>query len=307
VPTDDPSELTVTQVAQRLIQCARADTSLLRRSSANDDGLQLSVAGDIQGVLVDDMCSRIQTLPEQRTETPVSLPRMAAVGAASNRELEELVAAALASAQDAEDISRRANEAGRRARRGTSLAIGIAVLGIAIATAGTIGARLLVSSNDRQMADYARQVRALGESQRHIDDQLARLHAEAAVQQASAVPAEAVLPPVQHSHAVPAPLAPLKARFVRVLPEEPQSASYSADPPPAPTPRAMSYTPTDVYASDPPPPAAVYAADSGYAADGTTWPRRRAPVRHYRSQVVVPQPVAYFIVSVQRDVQALFR
>jgi hypothetical protein len=310
--------MAVELLAQLMLQCAQADRSLVRRAPANDDGLHASIGGDmtggdIPGEFADDMYSRIQALPELRTETPVSLPRMPAADVASNQELEEMVASALASAQDAEDISRRANAAGRKARRGTLLAIGMAAVGIAIATAGTIGARLLAGGDNQQMAEFSRQVQALGELQRHINDQLARLHAETAVREAtavkeaSAVPAAAGMTPARHTDAVPPPLAPLKATFVRVLPEEPEPTLETAGQPSRPDPRTLSYAPSAFYAADSP--GAPYAADPPappYVANGNSWAHHRRPVRHYRSQVVIPRPVAYFIVSVQHDVRALF-
>lgn len=312
----------VEHLAQLLLQCARADAALPRRAAANDDELHQRS--------VDDMYNRIEALPELRREPrmplPLPLPPIPTVAVASNEDLEELVAMALASAQDAEDISQEANAASRRARRGMFLAVGVAALGIVIATAGTLGVRLLYRGDARQMAEISRQVRALGNLQQHINDQLAQLHVQQAVQEASAgpprpipsaraiaparaIPPDQPIPPAQRTDATPRLRAPLEATVVRVLPAmpaAPQTARVAANQPPEPDPRPASYTPAAAYlaypAASPPPynetPRVVYER---------SWAPYHPPVRRYRTEVVLPQPVVYFIGSVQRDVRALFR
>jgi len=125
------------------------------------------------------------------------------------------VAIALTSAQDAEDISREAHESSRKARRGMYAAIVLAVVGIAIASAATISARLYGDGN-QQMADIARQVQTLGDLQRHINDRLADLHEPAPVQDANAAAVQPSTPtPVQRADATLAQLlsaAPVQQR-----------------------------------------------------------------------------------------------
>jgi hypothetical protein len=292
----------IERLAQLLLQHAQADTALPRRPPANDDAQHAT--------FVDDMFNRIEGLPELRRESEamrrepyVSPPVLPAAEVASNEDLEELVSIALASAQDAEDVSREAAEASRKARRGMFVAVGVAALGIVIATAGTISARLF-SADTSQMADIAKQVQALGDLQHHIDGQLAEMHAAPPVQEASASP----VAPAQPGSAEPPPLAPLKATPVRVLPAEatpPQPAPAATDPSPGTEASAASYAPASSYDTyQPPAPSrGTYAPYVVYRAGTPYHPR----VRRYRAAVVWPRPMAYFIGTVRRDVRTLFR
>jgi hypothetical protein len=115
----------------------------------------------------------------------LALPLPPAAEVASNEELEELVAIALTSAHEAEDVSWQANEASRKARRGMAVAVGLAVLGIAIAGTAAVSARLY-GTDDQQIAQIAGQVQAMDDLQHHIDQQLAEIHAQGTVQEASA-------------------------------------------------------------------------------------------------------------------------
>jgi hypothetical protein len=301
----------VEQLAQLLLHLARTDAALPRRTPANDDAQHARH--------VDDMYNRIEALPELRRDTqPIRLePHLSsrpvpAAAVASNEDLEELVAIALTSAQDAEDVSREAQEASRRARRGVIVAAGLALIGIVVAGAATIGTHQS-SADNQQMAEIARQVQALGELQRHINDQLAEIHATAPVQEASAAPA------TQQSNTVPPLLAPLKATPVRVLPAEtaaplftlgagaspaPSTASSTSrqDAPATSYAPAPSYTPASSYAPYSPPPV----SQPPYVVNNRAWAPYRHRPRHDRI-VAVPQPVAYVIGTVRRDVGTLFR
>lgn len=336
----DPSQMPIEHLAQLLLQCARADATLPRRSPANDDAQHARY--------VDDMFNRIEALPELRREAqpmvvepPVSSPVLPATATASNEDLEELVAIALESAQDAEDISRDAQEASRKARRGMFVAIVLAAVGIAIASAATISARLYGGGGNQQMADVARQVQALGDLQRHINDRLADLHTAAPAQDANAAAGQpANVEPVQSANATPvqrldaapmqqasatpvapqqpmttAPpsLAPLKTVPVSVLPAEPaapQSTPVTTDPSQAaaaaPLARteapAASLAPAASYAAYAPPPPA-YAPGVVYNGARTTY---HPQPRRYQT-VVLPRPMAYLIGTVRRDVHALLR
>jgi hypothetical protein len=291
----------IERLAQLLLQQAQADTALPRRTPANDDALHAS--------FVDDMFNRIEALPELQRESEairrepyLSPPVVRAAEVASNEDLEELVSIALASAQDAEDVSREAAEASRKARRGMFVAVGVAALGIVIATAGTISARLF-SADTSQMADIAKEVRALDALQHHIDSQLAEMHPTPSVQEASASP----VAPAQPGNTDPSPLAPLKATPVRVLPAEatpPQPAPAATDPTPRTEASVASYASASSYdAYRPPPSPATYAPYVVYRAATPYHPR----FRHYRAAIVLPRPMAYFIGTVRRDVRTLFR
>ncbi len=320
VKKHDPSQMPVEQLAQLLLHLAREDAALPRRTPANDDAQHAQY--------VDDMFNRIEALPELRRDSQpirlephVSTDPLPAAAAASNEDLEELVAIALTSAQDAGDISREAKEASRKARRGMVLAVSLAVVGVVVAGAATMGARQS-STDNQQMAEIARQVQALAVLQRHINDQLSEIqaptplqdaHAAAPMREASAAPG------TPRSNTVPPALAPLKARPVRVLPAEtaaPLFAPGADDPPASPTAGApsrqeapaASYAPaaydTQVSPYDPYPPPP--ASQPPYVVNNRAWPQYHHRRRHDRA-VVVPQPVAYVISTVRRDVRTLFR
>jgi hypothetical protein len=334
----------IEQLAQLLLQCARADAALPRRTPANDDALHARY--------VDDMFHRIEPLPELRREAQAlpldplgSAPIVPTTAGVSNQDLEKLVAIAIESAQDAEDISREAREASRKARRGMFVAIALAAVGIAVAGAATIGDRLY-GGEKQQMADIARQVQALGDLQRHINDRLADLHAAAPVQeayaapvqQASAVPVQQASAPMQEVNAapvqqastpmqrtsaapaqqasaapVPLALAPLTAVPVRVLPAAP--AMPQATPPATYSSHSAAAAPLPRTEA----PAASFAAAASYtayppppadyapraASNGTVAPYHPRPRRY--STVVLPRPVAFLIGAVRRDVRTLLR
>jgi hypothetical protein len=177
----------VEQLAEMLLAYARADAALPRRAPANDDGTAAP--------LLDDMQTRIETLPRLRRENAMRLrPEMPpalfpAAEVASNRDLEELVALALTSAHEAEDGARDAGMLSRRAHRGMTLAVALALVGMVVATAGAVGA-WWHRTPDQQMAQMLSQMQKLDAQQQTISDRIASLHAEAALQQdASALPA----------------------------------------------------------------------------------------------------------------------
>jgi hypothetical protein len=298
VKEHDPSQMPVEQLAQLLLHLAREDAALPRRTPANDDAEHARY--------IDDMFNRIEALPELRRDSKpirlephVSSRPVPAAAVASNEDLEELVAIALTSAQDAEDVSREAKEASRKARRGMFVAVGLAIVGVAAAGATVVAVRQS-AADSQQMAEIARQVQALNELQQHINDQLAEIHTAVPVQEASAAPAR---PAQQASIAPPPPpvLAPLKSTPVRVLPAEAAAPLFSrgesepAVPDTAGSPSrqeapAPSYAPAASYAPYPPPPV----TPAPYVVGSRAWTPYRHRVRHYRV-VVMPQPVAFVI------------
>jgi hypothetical protein len=322
----------VEKLAQLLLQCARADTALPRREPANDDEAPTGFLDSIPGRdespspsdmrSRDDMRTRLADLESLRLEPRamrlaqhVSLPVIPPVDVASNEDLEELVALALTSAHDAEDISREANAASRRAKRGTTVAVAVAVLGVMVATTGAVGARLFYHDDAQQMAAITKQVQTLGDLQRSINDQLAQMKTQAATrtaptQEASAEPPDSTTPPARHEAPVPAVLPPLKTTVVQPFPAPP--------PRPQTTEAALAQPPAIAQATIPDPPPVTYAS-AGYTVPPHAPPYQRhvvyarhwapyhPPVPHYRTQIALPRPVVYFIGSVQRDVRALFR
>jgi hypothetical protein len=301
VTTRDPSQIPIEQLAQLLLQCARTDVALPLRSPANDDPLH--------AVYIDEVYNHLEALPELRREPaavrPALDPSWPAVPdrkPASNTDLEELVAVALTSAQDAADLARDAHDASLTARRGMYAAVGLAAIGLAIAAGASIGARLYHSGNS-QTAEIPRQVQELGSLQRHINDPLAELHAAAPVQQASTEPIAAVPP----NNIAPPLLAPLKAVPVRVLPAEaaaPQTAAAAVGPSRRTEAQAASYAPAAPAAAYPPAPHST--AHAPQVVYRRTWTPYHPSPRHYRA-AVLPPPVGYFISAVQRDVRALLR
>jgi hypothetical protein len=302
----DPSQIPVERLAQLLLQCARADASLPRRTPANDDPEHARYVAATY--------NRIEALPELRRESlairpepPLALPLPPAAEVASNEELEELVAIALTSAHEAEDVSWQANEASRKARRGMAVAVGLAVLGIAIAGTAAVSARLY-GTDDQQIAQIAGQVQAMDDLQHHIDQQLAEIHAQGTVQEASA---EQPPPPAAPAADHPATLPPLRTREVSVLPAEPavsqaqrpatsqQGESDQQNASDRRTERAATSASYAVYSAQP---REFFAPRAAYR---QTWTPYR-PVRHYRTRIVLPRPVVYLFSSVQRSVQTLF-
>jgi hypothetical protein len=326
VTTDDPSQIPVERLAQLLLQHARTNAELVRRPPANDNASDAAfvvldgcneprdppdatfVDDAWHDTSSDDMFSRIETLlsglPHEsrgtRVEPDVSWLMGPPAEVASNEDLEELVSIALASAQNAEDMSREATEASRTAGRGMFVAVGAAALGIVIVAVGTISTRLY-SFDSGQMADIATQVQALGDLQHQINDQLAGLRPAAAAPEtllasvASAQQSPQPLPPVE---AIPVPVSPPVGTPLRSAPPviglSPRTEAPAASYPPAP-----SY---DAYAPAGPP--AAYARYIVYNGTGTRYHPR---IRHYRTAVGLPRPVAYFIATVRRDIQTLFR
>ncbi len=312
----DPSQIPIERLAQLLLQCARDDAALPRRTPANDDALHAQY--------IDDMYNRLEALPELRRDIQTmpldpdaSLPVAPPAAAASNEDLEQLVAIALTSAQDAEDLSREANAASRRARRGMFVAVGLAAAGMAVAGAMIIGVRIDRADN-QQMTAIATQVQALDLLQHRINEQLVELQAARAVQDTGATQSQAGVMGSQTGESAGQPLAPLKATAVSVVPAEPamgqttaaqttagQTAAGANGQQAQGATRPAAYTPAAIYAAElPAPPPPAYAPRGTYERHVTSY---RPVVRRYRPQVPLPRPVAFIISSVQRDVRTLFR
>ncbi len=303
----DPSQIPIERLAELLLQCARADATLPRRTPANDDPEHARYVATTY--------NQIEALPDLRRESPamppeqqVSLPLASAAEVASNEDLEELVAIALTSAHEAEDVSWQANEASRKARRGTAIAVGLAVLGIAIAGTAAVSARLYGTDN-QQMAQIASQVQAMDNLQHHIDQQLAEIHAQGTAQEASA---EQAAPQVAPGSDHPADvLPPLTTREVRMLPAEPAvpqterpttSQPGESDQQSASDHRTESEATPASYAVYPARPRVSYAPRAAYQRQWTPY----HPVRQYRTRIVLPRPVVYLFSSMQRSVQTFF-
>ena len=174
----------IERLAELLLQCARVDAMLPRRTPANDDALHARY--------VDDMCNRIESLPDLRREaraTPVApraaVPLVPGATIAADEDLEELVATALTCAQDAEDVAQEASEASRKARRGMFVAAALAAVGIAIAGASTVANRFADHGDTQQIAAMANQVQTLSDLQKRINDELTQIQAQSAQAQSA--------------------------------------------------------------------------------------------------------------------------
>ena len=158
-------------------------------------------------------------------------------------------------------------------------------LGIVIATAGTISARLY-SADSSTMDKITKQVQALSDLQRHINDKLADIHPAAAVQ-------EAGVASVASARRSSPPLAPPNAIPPRVLPAAapPQCAPADIDGLAAFDASSPSY--------DTHPPAPSPATHAPYIVYSRTEAPYRPRAWHYRAAVRVPRPVAHFIATVR--------
>ena len=244
------------------------------------------------------MHSRIQALPAMQRSWEPTLelpPRLGTADAASMEALEELVSAALTSAQDAEALSQEAYDASRRARRGTMVGVVLAMVGIAVGVAGAMGGRLL-SSQDRT-ADLANQMQALSTLQHRISDQLAALQGQDTAHQNAIRPA-AQLPVPSATSGGRVALPPLTTVRVGVLPahvavqEDPGDSKRQAE---GTQVSRVAYAPSDgageAAQGSPPPPA--------------VWHEGASPAPTYR--IVMPWPAVYVIGTVRRDMSTLFR
>lgn len=292
---DDQSQIPIEHLAQQLLQRMREDSVLGQRAPANDD----------------DMNSRLAMVPAMRPAAPLRLPTFPARDPASLEAMEELIAVALTSAHEAEDLSREAQDATRRARRGMLVAITLGFAGIAVAVGGTAYEHFFGADN--RMTAIAAQIQALDGLQHQISDQLSQLQSQTAAQEASAMPppasvaapttAPAMLPSTVADPSATAALPPLTTVPISVLPahaavpiQRPESASAvstSASPADYVTgtvPSPMLHPPML------PRPRPVY--------------YRRRPVyysSHRQMAFVMPWPAVYFIQNLQSRVGALFR
>lgn len=281
----DYSQLPVEQLAQLLLLRAREDVALAQRLPANDD----RHAGH------DDMQSRIEALPAMQREDDLALSLPPRLGEPAAMEaLEELVAVALTSAQDAEALSQQAS---RRARRGTTLAVALGILGMVIAAGGACGTWLL-GGQDGQMGQIAGQMQALDALQHKISDQLTQLEAQNTVHvtNRSSTAAASAQPPSRA--AVPTALPPLTTQHVGVLPAHAALPAEARDSTGQAVNRVspVAYTPGG-WSSRPPQEAVML----GQA----EMPRQRRRVAP--PQIVMPWPAVYVIATVHRGMVSLFR
>jgi hypothetical protein len=188
------------RLAQFLAYYAQVDAALPLPAPANDDHPWPSFA--------DDMFDRIGSIAGWHSEAqPIRLDPapLAIAEAGRSQELEELVAIALTSVQDAQAVSRAARAASRLARRGALVAMGMAAVGIAIAGTAAFDARIYRAGN-RAVAETASPAQNPGD--------------------------------VPHQAAAPLAAQPImEATVVRVLPAEPAAreaaGEQSASSPPA--------------------------------------------------------------------------
>jgi hypothetical protein len=185
--------------ARLLALYTQADPALPPPAPANDDHQWPSFA--------DDMFDRIGSISGRHREAqPIRLdpPPAPAAEAAYIHDLGELVAIALTSVQDAQEVSRAAKAASRIARRGALVAMGLAAVGIAIAGTAALDARVHRAAN-RSVAETTGPAQSPGNVQ----------HPAAAAQLA----------------AQPARQPVMEATAVRILPAEPAAPQAGGDQP----------------------------------------------------------------------------
>jgi len=248
----------------------------------------------------DDMHSRIQSLPAMQRSWEPTLqlpPRLGMADSGSMEALEELVSAALTSAQDAETLSQAAYDTSRRARRGVMVGVALAMLGVVVAVAGSMGGRLFHTQGDT--ADLADRMQALSTLQHRISDQLAALQAQDVARQNGIRPAAQLPTPAPATQPSHAKLPPLSTVTVGVLPAHVAVQDDRPDgKPPTDTSRVSWVAP----------------ASTGTVADPASFPTPPPPVWHEPAppprpsyQIVMPWPAVYVIGKVRRDVHILFR
>lgn len=120
----DPSQLPVEQLAQALLDCARADSRLPRRSPANDNATPI-------GWLAPPQAQPCRAwLPDRLAPQPRF---------EGQEQLEALVAQAVTVAQQAEDAAHATGLASRRASRSAAIALAIGVFGTLVGLTGGLG------------------------------------------------------------------------------------------------------------------------------------------------------------------------
>ena len=190
---DDSCRPVVEKLAQALLDCATDDPALVGRTQpeGNDNWLDTL------------------RLPPPRVATQITLvPPDRDSG--RDVETEQLVAMAMAAAQDAAEAAAQANAGYRGARRQMWVMAGVAALGMALGMIGVID-HLAITRSSQRLAALTDQVREVSDAQ-----------------QQSAARIDAVQTSMEHNNATEqAALATLQAR---------EAASWSAPPPVNPTP-----------------------------------------------------------------------
>jgi hypothetical protein len=174
---EDFSRLPVERMAQRLLQNARADPGLIGR------GGTVATVGE----------TRPKALPD------TDLARFSPMSLLSDptfdvrQYLEDLVSIAVTSAQQAEEVSLKAQEASRKARRTMAFVATLGTIGLLVGVAGFAAERTAVT----RLAQVSSEVRQLQDMQRSTEGELAVIAAVTAERHATSTQA-----------AAPAPVAP---------------------------------------------------------------------------------------------------
>jgi len=263
----DPSQLPVEQLAHVLLNRARVEPALQCRSPANSNAALPFDA----------------TEPVQVTEPPSPPDPMADLPALlellrGDPPADDSLRIAIASVRHAEEASWQASQASRAARRGIVIATAFGVVGVMIGVAAIADSRFFHHAGP-QLAAVSSELRAIGDAQRQIDDQLSALHADA-------VARAAVVTPQVQSPAQPAPSEPLPAT-ANEAPMHQQVAATAVPP--------ASYPPPIRYRAPLP---------AGYNAPP---PPYTPPPRHYRTARYRTPIIAMVVDGFRRDVRALFR
>ena len=172
---DDPSEHSVDELAHMLLDAAQADPLLRSRSQAE--------GGTPLGAHPAGMpAERPDRRPQMRSASgPLQLrSEYLPSESGADSHIEQLVAIAIASAQQAEDASRLAARNGRVARRTIAAAVMISTLGVVVGVAGIVD-RLRSDGADARWTRLAGEMHALADRQQQTTLQVTRLVARAAL------------------------------------------------------------------------------------------------------------------------------
>ena len=289
VTPEEPPQQSVDELAHQAMDAARADPTLLSRAQTfrkvrfgeHSAGLPATVRDR-------PLAAQIPSAPlVSRSDTD------------HDQYLEQLVALAVSSAQQAEDALRLVGGNGRTSRRTLAAVAGIGALGVLVGIIG-VADRRLIDRADARLTQVDSAVSVLADMQQETSGQVSQLRARTAQQPADARSAPRVAGAAT-SDGVPGKVADRHPGTGDQLAEHPvpevAAASSEATPPPAAAAAPTAASPTQPYGFHPPAPAGP-PASPGYAElasnEGTatqavaTTPVAGSPTQPYGLHPVVP-------------------
>jgi hypothetical protein len=203
---EDFARLPVERMAQRLLQNIGADPGLIGRG-----GTVATVGATRPDALPDHDLARFS--PMSLLSDPTFDVR---------QYLEDLVSIAVTSAQQAEGVALKAQEASRKARRAMAFVATLGTIGLLVGVAGFAAERTAVT----RLAQVSSEVRQLQDMQRTAEGELAVIAAVTAERHATATTTQAAAP----AHAAPNPSSPAPTVWRTPIPH---SDPWPASPSPA--------------------------------------------------------------------------